>query len=646
MREYCQPDIALGDMDNMIFKGTGALDGKVKAIVVGTGMDTEIGRIASLVESGEKRKTPLQDSTDRLGKYFGIAALACCFVVFAGGLLEGRQLYEMFLVAVSLAVAAIPEGLPATITIIMALGVQRMAKRKAVVRKLPAVETLGSTSVICSDKTGTLTQNVIVVKSIVTADSEFRVTGEGYSSEGKFIVQDKEIDPSADPGLQLLLLAGTLCNNATYERLEDRWNILGDSTEVALLATAAKAGLNKTLLEDECPRKFEEPFSTDTRRMITVNRCNGSNFIFAKGAPEVLLDLCEYAYKDGAPEPLEDETKDYYREQNERMAREGMRVLGFAYREIQGEIEAERIGDIESELVFLGLAGMMDPPRPEAKESVRKCAEAGIDVVMITGDQPLTAVAIAREIGIFKEGDLVMTGAKLSEMSDAGLDGMVDHIKVYARTSPEQKLRIVEALQKHGRTVAMTGDGVNDAPALKSADIGIAMGKTGTDVSRQAADLVLTDDNFATIVAAVEEGRAIYENIRKVVKFLFASNLGEVLVLFLGIIFQLPLPLLAIQILWVNLITDSLPALALSMDPAEKGLMRRPPRERAQGLITRTAALDMALIGLTVSLGTLAVFYLYMPHGINFARTMALTVLVVFQMCVALECKSETRLAL
>ena len=637
-----QPDISLGDMDNMIFKGTGVLAGKAKAIVVGTGMDTEIGRIARLVESGEKRETPLQASTDRLGKYFGIAALACCFVVFAGGLLEGRQLYEMFLVAVSLAVAAIPEGLPATITIILALGVQRMAKRKAVVRKLPAVETLGSTSVICSDKTGTLTQNVIVVKNIVTADFELKVTGEGYSSEGKFIVQDKEIDPSADPCLQLLLLAGTLCNNATYERLEDRWNILGDSTEVALLATAAKAGLNKTLLEDECPRKFEEPFSTDTRRMITVNRCKGSNFIFAKGAPEVLLGLCEYAHKNGAPEPLEDETKDYYREQNERMAGEGMRVLAFAYREIQGEIEAERIGDIETELVFLGLAGMMDPPRPEAKESVRRCAEAGIDVVMITGDQPLTAVAIAREIGIFKEGDLVMTGAKLSEMSDAGLDGMVDHIKVYARTSPEQKLRIIEALQKHGKTVAMTGDGVNDAPALKSADIGIAMGKTGTDVSRQAADLVLTDDNFATIVAAVEEGRAIYENIRKVVKFLFASNLGEVLVLFLGIILQLPLPLLAIQILWMNLITDSLPALALSMDPAEKGLMHRPPRERAQGLITRTAALDMALVGITVSLGTLAVFYLYMPHGINFARTMALTVLVVFQMCVALECKSET----
>ncbi len=635
-------DLVLGDMDNMLFKGTGALDGKVKAIVVGTGMDTEIGRIASLVESGEKRETPLQASTDRLGKYFGIAALACCFIIFAGGLLEGRQLYEMFLVAVSLAVAAIPEGLPATITIILALGVQRMAKRKAVVRKLPAVETLGSTSIICSDKTGTLTQNVIVVKSIVTADSEFMVTGEGYSSEGKFTVQDKEIDPSADPGIKLLLLAGTLCNNATYERLKDGWNILGDSTEVALLATAAKAGLSKTLLEDECPRKLEEPFSTDSRRMITLNKCNGSNVIFAKGAPEVLLDLCEYAYKNSGPEPMEDEIKGYYREQNERMAEEGMRVLGFAYREIHGEVEAERIGDMESGLTFLGLAGMLDPPRPEAKESVRRCAEAGIDVVMITGDQPLTAVAIAREIGIFREGDLMMTGAKLSEMSDAGLDGMVDHIKVYARTSPEQKLRIIEALQKHGKTVAMTGDGVNDAPALKSADIGIAMGKTGTDVSRQAADLVLTDDNFATIVAAVEEGRAIYENIRKVVKFLFASNLGEVLVLFLGIIIQLPLPLLAIQILWVNLITDSLPALALSMDPGAKGLMRRPPRPRTQGLITRTAALDMILVGLTVSLGTLAVFYLYLPHGVDFARTMALTALVVFQMWVVLECKSET----
>lgn len=636
------PETALGDMDNMLFKSTGVLDGKARAIVIGTGMNTEIGRIATLVESGTKRETPMQASVDRMGKYFGIAALICCIIVFGGGLIQGQPLYEMFLVAVSLAVAAIPEGLPATITIVLALGVQRMAKRRAIARKLPAVETLGSTSVICSDKTGTLTQNVIVVRSIVTADARIRVTGEGYSKEGKFMVEDREIDPTSDPALILLLRAGALCNNATYERLEEKWNILGDSTEVALLVAAAKAGLNKLLLEDECPRTFEEPFSTETRRMATVNRCNSSSFVFVKGAPEILLEQCDLAYNNGAPEPFEDDLKNYYREHNERMATNGMRVLGFAYKEIAGDTGVERIADVQSDLVFLGLAGMIDPPRPEAKASVDRCKEAGIDVVMITGDQSSTAVAIARELDIFREGDLVMTGAKLGEMSDAGLEGMIDHIKVYARTSPEQKLRIIETQQRRGKVVAMTGDGVNDAPALKAADIGIAMGKTGTDVARQSSDLVLTDDNFATIVAAVEEGRAIYANVRKVVKFLFSSNMGEVLTVFLGILLGLPLPLLAIQILWVNLITDSLPALALSVDPAEKGIMKRLPRKRSEGLIGRTTMLDMALIGLTVAAGTLGIFYYYLPHGVGFARTIAFTTLVVYQMWVVLSCRSET----
>lgn len=636
-------DTALGDMDNMLFMGTSVIDGRGKAAVVGTGMYTEIGRIARLVETGEKRETPMQVSIERLGKFFGIAAVAVCVFIFAVGMLEGRQLYEMFLVAVSLAVAAIPEGLPATITIVLALGVKRMAKKKAVIRKLSAVETLGSTSVICSDKTGTLTQNIIVLKKIATADNEYDVTGEGYSHEGTFAIAGKEISPGSDPSLELILMAGTLCNNATFERLEDKWNIVGDSTEVALLVASAKAGINKMILEDECSRIFEVPFSTDTRRMATVNACKGTKYVFVKGAPEVVLSLCTAVSANGKITPLEGSHRQYFLKHNDAMAGNGMRVLGFAYKEFKGDPASVSVRGVENDLVYLGIAGMMDPPRPEVKESVKLCKEAGIDVVMITGDQKPTAVAIARSLGIYKEGDVVMTGAELNDMPDAALEREIGRIKVYARTSPEQKLRIVEVLKNKGQVVAMTGDGVNDAPALKHSDIGIAMGITGTDVSRQAADMVLMDDNFATIVSAVEEGRRIYDNVKNVVKYLFASNMGEVLVVFLGIALGLPLPLLAIQILWVNLITDSLPALALSVDPVASDVMKRHPRPRSEGIFTRRTLLDMAIIGITTGMGTLGIFYMYLPQGVELARAMAFTGLVVFQMWNCLICRSETR---
>ncbi|HTX43708.1 MAG TPA: HAD-IC family P-type ATPase, partial [Methanocella sp.] len=517
----------------------------------------------------------------------------------------------------------------------------RMARKKAVIRKLPAVETLGSTSVICSDKTGTLTQNVIVVKRIATATHAYDVTGAGYSHEGVFLSGGKEISPGSDPDLELLLLAGTLCNNATFERLEGRWNIVGDSTEVALLVASAKAGLNKILMEDVCPRIFEVPFNTDTRRMATVNACKGKKYVFVKGAPEVVLGLCSSVLADGKAVPLDGPSRERFLRANDAMAYNGMRVLGLAYKEIEGD--PLNIKEMENGLAFLGLAGMMDPPRPEVKDSVAICKKAGIEVIMITGDQKPTAVAIARQLSIYTNGDLVVTGAELNDMPKEALDRDIGRIKVYARTSPEQKLRIVEALQRGGRVVAMTGDGVNDAPALRRSDIGIAMGITGTDVSRQAADMILMDDNFATIVAAVEEGRRIYDNVKNVVKYLFASNVGEVLAVFLGIMLNLPLPLLAIQILWVNLITDSLPALALSVDPVAHEVMKRKPRPRSESIFTRLTLLDMSLIGAATGVGTLGLFYLYLPAGIDVARTVAFTSLVVFQMWNCLNCRSEGR---
>lgn len=637
------PDTALPDMDNMLFTGTTVLDGRAKAIVVATGMNTEIGRITSLVESGVKRATPIQVGIDRLGKFFGIAALIACLIIFIVGIIEGRQLYEMFLVSVSLAVAAIPEGLPATITIVLALGVQLMARRNAVVRKLTAVETLGSTSVICSDKTGTLTQNIIVTKKIITSGATYDVTGEGYSPAGAFISGGKETPAGSDPALWLLLMAGTLCNNATFERLENKWNILGDSTEAALLVASAKAGMNKILLEDDCPRILELPFGTTTKRMVTVNAYDGKTYAFMKGAPEIVLRRCDNVFKNGAPEPLEEEDEEYFLKSNEDMAKNGMRVLGFAYMEIEGDPLSISPDRLENGLTYLGLAGMIDPPRPEVKDSVKQCHDAGIDVVMITGDQKLTAIAIARGLGIYREGDIAVTGSELNDMVDEALDNIIGRVKVFARTSPEQKLRIVETLKRHDRVVAMTGDGVNDAPALKRADIGVAMGRSGTDVARQAADLVLMDDNFATIVKAVEDGRAIYENIKKVVKFQFSTNMSEVLIIFIGIIMGLPLPLIAVQILWVNLITDSFPALALSVDPADSNIMKAPPRLRSKGLIGRLSLLDMGLIGATITIGTLGIFYVYMPGGIDHARTMAFTTLVVFQLWNCLNCRSENR---
>jgi Ca2+-transporting ATPase len=635
---------AIGDMKNMIFAATTAIDGRCRALVVRTGMDTEIGRIAGLVESGIKRETPVQISINQASIIFGLVAIAACGVIFLAGIIEGKALFDMFLVAVSLAVAAIPEGLPATITIIFALGVQRMAGQKAIVRKLAAVETLGSTDFICSDKTGTLTQNVIVVRRIVTPAGTYDVTGTGYSDNGDFTIAGKKADPGRDAGLRLLLRAGVLCNNATYERLADTLIITGDSTEVALLVAGAKAGMSKVLAEDSCPRQFEVPFSAETRFMLTVNACGDGGIVCAKGAPEVILGRCSHVQAGDSVTTLDQTTKARFLRENDAMAGQGMRVLALAGKPVIGPLP-EKVSDMESGLTFLGLTGMIDPPRPEARESVARCHGAGIVVVMITGDQAPTALSIARDVGIASKGDEVVTGTELNEMTERQLDEHVETIRVYARASPEQKLRIVKALQRKDHVVAMTGDGVNDAPALKSSDIGVSMGLNGTDVARQASDMVLADDNFATIVRAVEEGRNIYDNVRKAIKFLFSGNIGEVLAVFFGILLNLPLPLIAIQILWVNLITDSLPSLALGMEPPDKGLMKRKPRRRSEGIINRLMLLDMALIGGIIGIGTLGIFYVMLPSGLDYARTMAFAALVVFQMWNVINCKAGEQTA-
>lgn len=627
----------VGDRDCMIFAGTIATAGRCKAVVVSTGMRTEIGRIASLVEAGVKRETPVQISIDRLGRLFGLAAVAVCLIIFVAGALEGQRLFDMFLVAVSLAVAAIPEGLPATVTIIFALGVRRMAARKAIVRKLAAVETLGSTSVICSDKTGTLTLNLITVRQIVTASADFEVTGEGYAGTGEF--RSAEADATGNVELKTLLTAGVLCNNATYERSGQELRTLGDSTEVALLAAGAKVGLMKASADGECPRELEIPFSSDSMFMLTVNKCPAGIFAYAKGAPERLLDRCTHLLTSRGVVALTTEERKRFADTNLAMASRGMRVLGFGYKPVE-DLESETVARVESELIFVGLAGMIDPPRPEAKRAIAQCMRSGIQVVMITGDQLLTAVSIARELGIVSEGDEAVAGSELVTMTDAELDRKAQRIKVYARTSPEQKLRIIKALQKHDLVVAMTGDGVNDAPALKSADIGVSMGLGGTEVARQASDLVLADDNFATIVTAVEEGRTIYNNVRKTVMFLFSSNLGEVLTIFTGLVLSLPLPLLAIQILWVNLITDSLPAMALGMDPPDRRVMKAPPRPRSEGIITRSMAVDLLILGGAIGFSTVGIFYLYLGKGVAYARTMAFSLLIVLEMWNVLNCKS------
>ena len=631
-------DLALGDRSNMVFAGTIATYGRGRALVVETGMNTQFGRIATMLQSVESGQTPLQQNLDKVGRVLALAALVVVAAIVAMGVLRGQPLLEMFIFGIALAVAVVPEALPAVVTISLAIGVQRMAKRNALVRRLPAVETLGSTSVICSDKTGTLTRDEMTARKLYTPGRMLTISGSGYEPAGELSVDGSAVEPSARE--TELLRAAALVSDAHLVRDEAHggWYIKGDPTEGALIVAAAKAGLQKDDLDLQFPRIGEIPFTSETKRMTTLHSVENGQVAYAKGAPETILDSCSRQWTEQGEVALGDAERGAILETVRQMAREALRVLAVA---TKADAELE---DAERDMTFLGLVGMIDPPRPEAKAAIERCEQAGIRVVMITGDHPLTAQAVARELGLLKAGRTV-TGAELEDMSDEELERDVETIEVYSRVSPAHKLRVVTALQRRGHIAAMTGDGVNDAPALKKADIGIAMGITGTDVSKEAAAMTLTDDNFASIVAAVEEGRGIFENIKKFLMYLLSSNAGEIGLMAGAAIAGLPLPLTAVQILYVNLASDGLPALALAVDPPEDDLMQRLPRDGRTGVFTRPVVILMTVGGLWSTVVNLFVFTWALRSGRGVAQAMAMTFvsLVLIQFVKAYNFRSDRR---
>jgi Ca2+-transporting ATPase len=627
-------DLSLGDRNNMAYAGTAVTYGRGRAAVVATAMNTEFGKIATMLQTVETSKTPLQQNLDKLGRALAQAAAVVVAVVVALALFRGQPLLEMFIFAIALAVAVVPEALPAVVTISLAIGVQRMVKRNALIRRLPAVETLGSVSVICSDKTGTLTKDEMTCRKIFVAGQLLELSGSGYRPIGVFTQRGNAIDPS--PALITLLRAAALASDASLVEVRDTenldnptpptWQIKGDPTEGALLVAAAKAGLDKADLDSQLPRVHEIPFTSERKRMTTLHSTSEGAVAYAKGAPEVILDSCTQALVDSGVVHMDAARREMFVRMAREFARDALRVLAIAYKH-QATPE-----NAESEMVFLGLVGLIDPPRPEVKAAIRQCEQAGIEPVMITGDHPLTAQAIARELGLLQTGR-VITGSELDVMSEPDFEREVENIEVYARVSPAHKLRVVTALQNRGHIVAMTGDGVNDAPALKKADIGVAMGITGTDVTKEAADMTLTDDNFASIVAAVEEGRAVFENIKKYLMFLLSCNLGEIVLLAGATFLAWPLPLSAVQILYVNLATDGLPALALAVDPHEQDLMRRAPRDARRGIFTRPVVTLMTVGGLWSGIVNLMFFRWALDSG----RTLEESMSMVFVSLVLIE---------
>lgn len=608
----------LGDRLNMVFSGCSITYGHATAVITATGMDSEMGRIAGLLSGEAEVQTPLQKKLARLGQYLGILALAACAVIFVVGILDGIPVMEIFMTAVSLAVSAIPEGLPAIVTIVLSIGVQRMVKRNAIVRRLPAVETLGGTSVICSDKTGTLTQNRMTL-------THAYVDGKGELDT---------IDAENSPQVLRLLRFGALCCDGSVIFNGTQEQHIGDPTETSIVLAAHRSGMPKDELNREYPRLAELPFDSDRKRMTTVNRMDGKYVVIVKGAFDSLAPLCVAGDLQAASA------------MNDQMSREALRVLALAYREMDSIPEHPTIEDLEKGLTFMGLVGMIDPPRSEARDAVAVCRKAGIRPVMITGDHVVTASAIARSLGILKEGDQAITGQELSAMSEPELDARVRDISVYARVSPEDKIRIVKAWQRQGEVVSMTGDGVNDAPALKAADIGCAMGITGTDVAKGAADMTLTDDNFATIVEAVREGRGIYENIKKVVGFLLGTNIGEVLAVFFSMILWRQTPLLSMQLLWINLVTDSLPAIALGMEDVEDSIMERGPRPKDEGIFAHGLGVRIVLQGAMFAVLTLCAFWLGRETTGELAggQTMAFMVLAFSQVVQSFNMRSNRSL--
>lgn len=630
-------DLPIGDRRNMVYAGTAVTYGRGRALVVATAMQTEFGKIAQMLQSIEVGRTPLQQNLDRLGTVLARAGFIVVALIVALGLLRGQDFIDMFIFGIALAVAVVPEALPAVVTISLAIGVQKMVKRHALIRRLPAVETLGSTSVICSDKTGTLTKDEMTVRRIYCAGEMLGVSGSGYAPEGAFSTADG-FAVAATPELQAMLMAAVLASDTQLMGTPaGAWEIKGDPTEGALVVAAAKAGLQKAALDESHPRVHEIPFSSETKRMTTLHRTAHGVTAYAKGAPEVILDGCTYVLTKEGVAPLDAAGRAELLAQARTMAGDALRVLAVASKLDASPATAER------EMTLLGLAGMIDPPRAEAKAAIAVCTAAGIRPVMITGDHPATAEAVAHELGLLRAGRRVVTGVELEAMSDEQLYRAVEGISVYARVSPAHKLRVVTAWQAHGHIAAMTGDGINDAPALKKADIGIAMGITGADVTREAAEMTLTDDNFASIVAAVEEGRGVFGNIKKYLMYLLSSNIGEIGLMAGAALLGLPLPLSAVQILYVNLATDGLPALALSADPPEDDLMKRSPRNPRTGILTRPVVVLMVLGGIWSTLVNLGLYAwaLNSGRGATEAMTMTFVSLVLIQFFKAYSFRSD-----
>lgn len=636
----------VSDRRNMVFTGTAVVYGRGRGVVTTTGMNTEFGKIAEMVQVTEAEETPLEKRMSHVGKWLGIISITVCATVAIFGIARGYAVLAMVLWGVSLAVAAVPEALPAVVTGALALGMHRMAKENSIIRKLPAVETLGCASIICADKTGTMTKGEMTVQRVYINGKRIKITGVGYEPQGEFFLENNKLDPRKENELYALFKIATLCNDAKLEKAEEKWVVKGDPTEGALLAAAAKVGLWKEEAEKKEPRVGEIPFSSERKRMTTIHEIPGKGKVaYMKGAPEVVLKHCTKIYIDGNAMILTEEDRAKILKVNEEMAAQALRNLGFAYRNLP-EIAPSFGEESEKDFTFVGMMGMIDPPREEVKDAIQLCKNAGIKVVMITGDHKSTAMAVARELGLIDEnGGKVLTWEELDKLSDEDLAKIVEDVAVYARVSPGHKVRIVKALKQSGHICAMTGDGVNDAPALKMADIGISMGITGTEVTKEASDMVLADDNFATIVKAVKEGREIYDNIKKYLTYLLRCNIMEILVLFsvmmLSPTVEAAIALTTIQILWINLTTDGLPAIALGVDPGDPDLMYRKPRDPRESVFTRDVKVYLIAVPTLMTLLLLGgYFFTLNSYGLGTARTQLFTAIILMELANALSARS------
>ncbi len=646
-QETYSEEVSLGDRHNMAYMSTIITYGRGRGIVVETAEGTEIGKIAAMIQTFEEEPTPLQRKLNQLGKVLGMTTIAVCVAVFGIGLLQGREILEMFMISISLAVAAIPEGLPAIVTIVLAIGMNKMVERNAIVKKLLAVETLGATSVICTDKTGTLTQNEMTVVKVLADNKLIEVEGTGYEPVGDFKLEGSTITTKESSGLKLLLTIAALANDAKLDNSSGMYRIIGDPTEGALITLAGKAGIDSAELNHMYKRIEEIPFDSERKMMTTFHDMPNDEGVssFTKGAPDIIIDRCNRIILDGKVSEFTPELKSEVLRVNSELSRAALRVLAFAFKEYPSLPTDPSPDENESDMIFVGLTGMIDPPRPEARDAIALCKKAGVNAIMITGDYKETAFAIAKDLGMADTEDQAIMGEKIDGMSDEELKEVVKNTKVFARVSPEHKVRIVSALRANGDIAAMTGDGVNDALAIKKADIGVSMGITGTDVAKNTADMILTDDNFASIVAAVEEGRIIFSNIKKFVYFLLSCNIGEILLVFTSILMNLPVPLLPIQLLWLNLVTDSFPALALGVEKGEPDIMNQPPRNPDEAILDRRMLVGVTFQAIAVAAASLSAYLLalrmYGLENIEEARTITFATLIVAELLRAYSSRSQ-----